>query len=127
MESTAVPPDGNNTRKRKSDEGDRLARITQGINKNGMWKDKNVRIFMGGRIYEFFKENEISTTKLATFFKEEYKMGRGAEDMAHSVVDSLLKGKGAGNRKRQALCSLQRAVQDQLQAHQSQSECGHLL
>ena len=112
MESIAAPRDGNNTRKRKSDEGDRLARITQGINHTGMWNDKDVRFFMSRRIYEFFEENEIPTTKLATFLKEEYEMDRGAEEMAHSVVDSLLEGKGAGNRKRQAVCSLQPAVQD---------------
>ena len=69
----------------------------QGINANGAWKNsKLVRDFMCGVMYGFFNENTISEKNLETFLKMEYKMERGAADMAHSVVNSLLEGKGAG-------------------------------
>ena len=47
---------------------------------------------MCGEMYAFFNENAISKEKLETFLKTEYKMERGAEAMANSVVNSLLEG-----------------------------------
>ena len=121
MEPSASRQNKNNKRNWedvvKSCKDDRLGRIRQGIVDTGGWENKQAIDFLSDSIYhEFVHSDEISTTKLKTFLKMEYKMERGAEKMAQTVVDSLLEGKGAGNRKRQAMGSVQTAVQDEASA-----------
>jgi hypothetical protein len=144
MEPSASPQNKNNKRNRedvvksckdvvksckdvvKSCKDDRLGRIRQGIVDTGGWESKQAIDFLSASIYhEFVHSDEISTTKLKTFLKMEYKMedDRRAEKMAQTVVDSLLEGKGASNRKRQAMGSVRTAVQDEASAPSMTSFC----